>query len=167
MTQTYAQIQKQIERLQKAADALREKEVAGVVARIKVAITHYGLTAGQLGFGVAKVAKSAGKIKQRGKAAPSAKYSDGNGQSWTGRGPRPRWLREAIASGASLASFLAVPGAGSGGSAAPAKAQKSKRSPSTVHYQDGAGNSWTGRGPRPRWLKEAIAAGRTLEELKS
>jgi DNA-binding protein H-NS len=45
MTQTYAQIQKQIAQLQKTADALREKEVSGVISRIKEAIVHYGLTA--------------------------------------------------------------------------------------------------------------------------
>ena len=169
MTNTYSQIQQKIAKLQKEADALRQKEANGVIARIKVAIEHYGLTAEQLGFvGV----KASGKAKVLGKAASGGKYRDGNGQSWSGRGPRPRWLREAIAGGASLESFLAVRGAAG---AAPArakgikaaKAAKSKRRPSTVLYQDGAGNSWTGRGPQPRWLKDALAGGKTLEDMQS
>lgn len=41
-----------------------------------------------------------------------------------------------------------------------------KRPPSTVLYQDGTGNSWTGRGPQPGWLKELLASGKSLEELK-
>ena len=165
MTQTYSQIQQKIAKLQKEADALRHKEVGGVIARIKTAIEHYGLTAEHLGFGGAVKAQGRGP----GKAASGAKYHDGNGQSWSGRGPRPRWLREAIAGGVSLESFLAVPGV----AAAPvkakggaAKAAKSKRRPSTVLYQDGVGNSWTGRGPQPRWLKDALAGGKTLEEMR-
>jgi DNA-binding protein H-NS len=33
-------------------------------------------------------------------------------------------------------------------------------------YQDGAGNSWSGFGPRPKWLKDAIAGGKKLEDLQ-
>ena len=54
MAQTYKQIQKQIEQLQRQAEVLRNSEVKGVVDRIKVAIAHYGLTAAQLGLGQAK-----------------------------------------------------------------------------------------------------------------
>ncbi|WP_444813507.1 H-NS family nucleoid-associated regulatory protein [Variovorax gracilis] len=32
-------------------------------------------------------------------------------------------------------------------------------------HSDGI-NSWTGRGPKPPWLREAIAGGKTLEDLK-
>ena len=49
MAKTIAQLNAQIAKLQKEADALKEKEVAGVVARMKVAIEHYGLTAADLG----------------------------------------------------------------------------------------------------------------------
>ena len=163
MTQTYSQIQQKIAKLQREADALRQKEMGGVIARIKVAIEHYGLTAEHLFNSV-----GADKPKTIRESASGAKYSDGNGQGWSGRGPRPRWLREAIVGGASLESFLAM-----GVAAAPVKAKrgapkaaKAKRRPSTVLYQDGAGNSWTGRGPQPRWLKEALARGKTLEDLK-
>lgn len=168
MTQTFSQIQQKIAKLQKEADALRQKEIGGVIARIKTAIEHYGLTAEHLGFGGEVKAKAKGV----GKAASGAKYHDGNGQSWSGRGPRPRWLREAISGGASLESFLAVAGAATAApvkarSMKPAKAAKAKRRPSSVLFQDGAGNSWTGRGPQPRWLKEALASGKTLEEMKA
>lgn len=32
-----------------------------------------------------------------------------------------------------------------------------------VKYRDDAGNAWGGRGPKPRWLKLGLAAGRSLE----
>lgn len=42
---TYVDIQQQIARLQEQAEAIKAKEVAGVIARIKEAIVAYGLTA--------------------------------------------------------------------------------------------------------------------------
>lgn len=32
-------------------------------------------------------------------------------------------------------------------------------------YRDEAGNTWTGHGKRPNWYKEAIAAGKSPEDL--
>lgn len=34
-----------------------------------------------------------------------------------------------------------------------------------VKYRDAAGNSWTGRGLQPRWLKEALASGKQLSDF--
>jgi DNA-binding protein H-NS len=47
-----------------------------------------------------------------------------------------------------------------------AKSSPGRRKAKTS-YKDGAGHSWSGFGPRPAWLKEAIASGRTLEEFAS
>ncbi len=160
MAQSYKQIQKQIEALQRQAEKLRNQEVVGVIDRIKTAIAHYGLTAGQLGFGIA----SGTPGSKRGKAAPtrSAKYSDGEGKVWSGMGKRPYWLRDALNAGRTLEEFAT-------GSAPAAKKSAGAKSPkkrkSKVLYRDGAGHTWTGMGPRPRWMKEAIEAGQTLEQL--
>jgi len=166
MTQkSYAQIQKQIEALQKQADKLKAEEVAGVIARIKEAIAHYGLTAEQLGYGVT----SRGTKTQAKKVTESnaAAYSDGAGKSWGGRGPRPQWLKAAIAAGRSLEEF-ASPGSLPATTRAKAtkmakKAPVKKRVATT--YRDEAGNKWSGFGPKPRWLREALEAGKTLEQL--
>ncbi|MBT2322749.1 H-NS histone family protein [Variovorax paradoxus] len=159
MTQSYKQIQKQIEALQRQAEKLKNQEVDGVVARIKEAIAHYGLTAQQLGFGPgAGVAKAKAKKAAR---ATSAKYSDGSGNSWSGRGPRPHWLRDALKAGRALEEFAA-------GNAAPARKNaklKSSKRKSKVLYRDQQGHTWSGMGPRPRWLREALEAGQTLEQL--
>jgi len=42
-------------------------------------------------------------------------------------------------------------------------AKKAKRT--STAYSDGV-NTWSGFGPKPAWLKAAIEAGKTLEELK-
>jgi DNA-binding protein H-NS len=36
---------------------------------------------------------------------PQVKYRDGEGNTWVGRGPRPQWLRDALANGKTLADF--------------------------------------------------------------
>lgn len=170
MAQTYTQIQRQIEALQKQADKLKQSEVSGVVERIKVAIAHYDLTPDQL-FGTSttkpskvKSGKAAGKsggVKNAGSAA----YADDHGNVWGGRGPRPKWLREAIAGGKSLDGF-ATSAKTTSLTATKAKKQKpvaSKRK--ATQYSDDSGNSWSGFGPRPGWLKTALAAGRSLEDF--
>lgn len=38
--------------------------------------------------------------------------------------------------------------------------------PKAVRYRDQNGNTWSGRGPRPQWLKEALDAGRSINEFR-
>jgi DNA-binding protein H-NS len=111
----YEQILKQIETLKAEADKARRDEIGGVVARIREAIEHYGLTASDLGLAVkAKPGPKAGgapkRRKRKGggaaKAAAVVKYSNGAGGTWGGRGKRPQWLRDAINSGKQLSDFL-------------------------------------------------------------
>jgi DNA-binding protein H-NS len=164
MANGYAEIQKKIAALQKEADAALAREVAGVVERIQVAIAHYGLTPEQL-FGKTATNRNKERVAkvQVQKKQGSIAYSDGQGNTWGGWGKRPTWLREALAAGKSLADYqLTAPT-----TKAAAQKKVQKRRPSGVLYSDGAGHSWTGRGPQPRWLKEAIAGGKTLEEMRS
>lgn len=35
-----------------------------------------------------------------------------------------------------------------------------------VKYADGKGNTWHGKGLRPAWLKQELAAGKSLEDFK-
>lgn len=176
MAQTYKQIQKQIEQLQRQAEALRSNEVKGVVDRIKVAIAHYGLTAEQLGLGTSgKIAQPKAALKSSGKS--NAKFDDGNGNLWSGRGPRPRWLRDALTAGRSIDEFRvgsrrkskpisAEPEAvGTVAPVALPARKKAKRAASKIRYKDDAGNSWSGMGPKPGWLKAALDAGKSLEHL--
>lgn len=183
MTQTYLQIQKRIEALRKQADKLRTKEVGGVVARIKVAIAHYGLTAEQLGLGKGD-AGGQERTPRVARSASPARFADGNGNTWSGRGPRPQWLRSALAAGRSLEEFDVKGGSSDAAAAeagkikrrgAPAKAAKAskrvskkaaRRAAQTVRWRDGD-NTWSGMGPKPRWFQEALAGGKTLDDLRA
>ncbi|MDM0014942.1 H-NS family nucleoid-associated regulatory protein [Variovorax sp. J22P168] len=174
MALTYKQLQKQIEQLQRQAESLRSKEVTGVVERIKVAIAHYGLTAAHLGLETPASSGKARRSTTAGKAKSSPAFADSHGNAWSGRGPRPGWLKEALASGRSLEEFR-VDGSGVAASATASRstkagkvgkaAGKSKRAPSKVTYRDDAGHSWTGRGPKPGWLKAALDSGKTLQDF--
>lgn len=109
MTKTYAQLQKQIAKLQQEANAVKAKEIAGVIERIQVAIEHYGLTAADLfppaGTRKAKLPRASVKTTKLAKAPkkPPAppKYTDGAGKTWNGIGKRPGWYVAALAAGKS------------------------------------------------------------------
>jgi DNA-binding protein H-NS len=111
MTKTYADIQKQIDTLSREAERLKRKEVGEVVARIKEAIQVYGLTAGDLGLtsrggnGAATRQVKKTKAAAKGTRASRVKFRDEAGNTWGGRGPRPQWLRDALASGKSVEDF--------------------------------------------------------------
>ena len=183
MAKTSAQIEKQIQTLQAEADKLRRREIGEVIGKIKNAIAAYGITTQDL-FG--SNGGSIGKPSFN-KSAPTStpKYRDDAGHAWTGRGPRPRWLREAIDAGRQLDEFSTDRGGDDAGSSGQGEASQERASSkkatagqgsakgaaakkgvkSAVHYSDGT-RTWTGRGPRPGWLKDAIAGGKTLDELQ-
>lgn len=115
MAKTYLQVQKQIEELQREAEQLRKKEADGVLSRIREAIEVYGFTASDLGFVRAgraaiagkSVAKKTRKSKTVSAAATSApKFKDGQGNVWSGRGPRPAWFKAALEAGKSADELL-------------------------------------------------------------
>lgn len=114
----------QIAALQAQAEAIRKREVGDVVAKIKDAIAHYGLTAADLGLGKAapKAAraakaqttgkpgrklgrKTAGAVSKP-KTARAAKYTDGAGRTWSGVGKRPDWFKAALAAGKTAEELL-------------------------------------------------------------
>lgn len=178
MTQTYLQVQKQIQTLQREAEKLRMREMSGVIDRIKVAIAEYGISAEQLGFGSTSRRVIVNKVPDRASSAAKAKYANGQGKVWGGMGPRPAWLRAELEAGKSLEDFLvrkapakAKPASSKTQPAAtkPASAKVPKSAPkrrARTQYADPAsGKRWAGMGPQPRWLKELVASGKTLEAL--
>jgi len=121
MKKSYDQILKQIETLKAEAEEARQKEVGDVIERIRKAIQHYGLTAADLGLargpgrpkGSGKAAGAAKKTRRargaggagKGGSSRAVKFRDDQGNTWVGRGKRPQWLRDALASGKKLEDF--------------------------------------------------------------
>jgi len=83
----------------KIADARRE-ERASAIAKVRSLMAEHGLTA-------ADVAGKAPVLRDKppgNKVAP--KYRNkATGETWTGRGLQPKWLRAALESGKKLAEF--------------------------------------------------------------
>jgi DNA-binding protein H-NS len=187
MPASFVQITKQIEALQKQADALLASERPAALRAAKGAVALYGLTAAELGLGAhtgvlaqgpnrAPLERSNQTSRTNATAGTKApvKYRDGTGNQWTGRGMKPRWLSAAIAAGKSLESF-AVAGSSrsqSPPSPKPSAALKSKPGPKSgkaltgVKYKDSEGRTWSGRGPKPHWLSSSLASGKSLDTFR-
>lgn len=146
MPKSIEQIRVQIAKLQEREKALLQKEAVGVIARIKGAVAHYGITPEQI-FGDSGIAQRAASVTpgRRG-AVKAAKSGDGK------RASSKRGQPAAQDGGASDAA--------SGRAAGSIKGTKV-----AAKYKDSEGNTWSGRGSRPRWLRAAIEAGKTLEDF--
>jgi DNA-binding protein H-NS len=169
---TYSDVKAAIDKLQARAEELRQAEKAGVISRIRDAISVYGITAAELGLaaGGARGPARGGAV-----AAPStkmqvgvAKYRDpASGKTWTGRGKPPLWIvgakdRDAFlinGTGGSAARSAEAPAAkrGRGGKRKAATAAAAPASTVGVaKYRDPAsGKTWTGRGKPPLWIAGA------------
>jgi DNA-binding protein H-NS len=94
--ETYAELKAQAEVLLKRAEEIRKQELAEIIAEINAKIAEYEITPGQLTFGSASNKKKGGTGSKSG--AP--KYRDPkSGKTWTGKGTKPQWYKDAIASG--------------------------------------------------------------------
>lgn len=116
---SYSDMVAQIEELRKQAERKRKEEYASVVKVIKKQILDFGIKPEDLGFGVlkAKPAKVSSKTKRsasrksrtdksRTGAKIPPKYTDGQGNTWTGRGKQPRWVVDSLAAGRTLQSMI-------------------------------------------------------------
>ncbi len=75
----------------------KDRERAEAVSKIKSLMSEYGLSLADLSVRTPKVAKVS-KV--------AAKYrNQATGETWSGRGLQPKWLKAAIASGAQLSDF--------------------------------------------------------------
>ncbi|MFY7857336.1 MAG: H-NS family nucleoid-associated regulatory protein [Rubrivivax sp.] len=86
------------------ADAQRT-ERADAIAKIRSLMAEYGLTMADVaGSARASGGRPGPRPGGTGKVAP--KYRDeATGNTWSGRGLQPRWLREALATGRTIADF--------------------------------------------------------------
>ena len=82
-------------------EALKRQGKSQAVAQVKALMAEYGLTTADVaGASIRKTEGSNGGKK----VAPKYRNPQ-TGQTWTGRGLKPKWLTEALASGKALADF--------------------------------------------------------------
>ncbi len=98
-----ATLQELIERkaeIDRAIAAAQRQNREGAIATIRALMAENGLTAADL-VSTVKVGK-----KVPGTKSPvAAKYRDADGNQWSGRGLKPKWLMAALAQGKLLSDF--------------------------------------------------------------
>ena len=83
----------------KIADVQREAR-ADAVAKVRALMAEHGLSAADISgkASTGRAAKPAGKV--------AAKYRNAaTGETWSGRGLQPKWLKAALAAGAKIEDF--------------------------------------------------------------
>lgn len=94
--ETYAELKAQAAAILKRAEEVRKRELAEIIAEMNARIAEYEITPEQLTFGSGSHKKKSGTGSKPG--AP--RYRDPeSGKTWTGKGAKPQWYKDAIASG--------------------------------------------------------------------
>ena len=110
------EIQIQIAKLQKQANAIKSREFGKAVAEILVKMQALGITLKDLQLGnrhaglskktKTPVANSVSKVPPKEPAKVAAKYKGPSGEVWSGRGLTPKWLGALVAEGRKKDEFL-------------------------------------------------------------
>ena len=97
---TIAELLAQKAAIEKQIIEAQRGERSEVIAKVRALMAEYGLTLADIGSKAAAAPRATAAKKV------AAKYRNGiTGESWTGRGLQPKWLRAALASGHTLAEF--------------------------------------------------------------
>jgi DNA-binding protein H-NS len=102
-----ATLNRKILDLKHAAAAAREEELADIISKVRLMLSEFEMTDEELNsaFGVT----TAGALRQK-STLPEVNFVGPNGEQWGGgRGPRPKWVKDALNLGHKLDDFRVVP----------------------------------------------------------
>jgi DNA-binding protein H-NS len=88
--------------LEQEIEATQKRERQDAIAKVKAIMAEYGLTVADLSSTKGPGAKAG--VSKGTKVAPKYRNS-ATGETWSGRGLQPNWLKAAIASGKKLSDF--------------------------------------------------------------
>src|ERR1700712_6002167 len=90
----------QKEALEREIDRTRNQDRSDAISKVRALMDEYGLSVGDLS------AKSSTKTRAGKGNKVAAKYRNkATGDTWSGRGLQPKWLKAALGSGAKIADF--------------------------------------------------------------
>ncbi|MBU9192987.1 H-NS histone family protein [Burkholderia gladioli] len=90
MAENYKALKAQLDALQERTEAARVAELEAVVAQVRELVTEYGITEEQI-YGRKRATKGTKRA-----AVVEAKYQNPKtGETWSGRGRAPSWIRDA------------------------------------------------------------------------
>jgi len=87
--------------LEKQIEEATAKGRADAISKVKAMMAEHGLTVADLGGS----SKASAKHKGTGKKVAAKYRNSATGESWSGRGLQPRWLKAAVASGKKASDF--------------------------------------------------------------
>ncbi len=90
--------------LERQIAQLNSKGRQDAIEEIRKIMTEHGLTSEDLAS-PGRARKAGTKLDGTERKAVAAKYKDGQGNQWTGRGLKPRWLTAALSAGRKLEDF--------------------------------------------------------------
>lgn len=97
---TLQELLTQKEALEREIELTKKRDRADAIAKVRALMAEYGLTLADLGARATAAPKGTSGPKV------AAKYRDAaTGQTWSGRGLQPNWLKAALAAGRSLDEF--------------------------------------------------------------
>ena len=96
----------QKEALEREIERTQQQERAAAIEQVRTLIAQYGLSAADLALPGAPKAGGRPKAKAGTGRKVAAKYRNAStGETWSGRGLQPKWLKAAIATGKKLSDF--------------------------------------------------------------
>lgn len=98
MSQSIQELIAQRAALDKKIEEAKKEHRAAAVAQARALVAEFGLTPADLGFEKGRGRKASG-------SSVKPKYRSPSGETWAGRGRKPRWLEEAIAAGRKVEEF--------------------------------------------------------------
>jgi DNA-binding protein H-NS len=99
---TLQELMAQREALEQQIERTKKQERGEAIEKVRALMAEYGLTVADLG---SRPAPKARKGKAGGHKVPAKYRNASTGETWSGRGLQPRWLKAALASGRKLQDF--------------------------------------------------------------
>ena len=90
--------------LEKEIESTRREELSNAIAKVKALMQEYGLTVADISSKAPARTASAAKGGKGGKVAAKFRNS-ATGDSWSGRGLQPKWLKAALENGRKIEEF--------------------------------------------------------------
>ena len=98
---TLQELMAQKEALEHQIEQTKKQERGEAIEKVRALMAEYGLTLADLG---GKPARPNGRNRAATRSRPNIAMRS-TGESWSGRGLQPRWLKAALASGRKLTDF--------------------------------------------------------------
>ncbi len=98
---TLHELMAQKEAIERQIEQTKKQQRGDAVAKVHALMGEYGLTLADLGGKPAAKTKSSGPTGK----VPAKYRNASTGESWSGRGLQPRWLKAALASGKKIGDF--------------------------------------------------------------